>query len=213
MSILRVAQMGHPVLREPCDPVEPETVLTPDFQSFCANLLETMFEYDGLGLAAPQVHVLLRVVVLVLSDDRGPEFLINPVITPLTTETKRTYEGCLSVEGLRGAVDRPRHVRVEALNRKGEPVAMELEGFPAVVVQHECDHLDGVLFVDRCDTSTLAFLKEYRRFGPLDEFGLDDEDELMDEAAPPGAFGDDGDDDERLDDDEDTEETSALAEV
>ena len=79
-------------------------------------------------------------------------------------------EGCLSVEGMRGRVARPNKVRVEALDRHGKPKAYELEGFPAVVVQHECDHLDGVLYVDRCDTRTLAFMAEYRRFGPVDEW-------------------------------------------
>jgi peptide deformylase len=181
LAILKVAQMGHPVLRMVAEPVDAELIESTEFQQLCDDMLETMEEYDGAGLAAPQVHVTLRVVVLVLDDDRGPEFLVNPVITPLTTVTKRTYEGCLSVEGLRGAVERPRHVRVEALDRDGTEKTYELEGFPAIVVQHECDHLDGVLYVDRVDTKTLAFLKEYRRWGPLD--------------VPSTADGDDEDDD------------------
>lgn len=166
MAILRVAQMGHPVLRQVAEPVPAELIGTDGFQQFCDDLLETMDEYDGAGLAAPQVHVSLRVVVLTLDDDKGPEFLVNPEIEVLTTETTRTWEGCLSVEGLRGAVDRPNHVRVRALDRDGTPKAYELQGFPAVVVQHECDHLDGVLYVDKVDTQTLTFLREYRRFGP-----------------------------------------------
>lgn len=173
MAILKVAQMGHPVLRQVAKPVDPAAITTDVFQDFCDDLLETMFEYDGAGLAAPQVHVSLRVAVLVLDDAKGPEFFINPVVTPLTEDTQRYYEGCLSVEGLRAAVDRPAKVRVEALGRDGLPKHYELEGFDAIVVQHEFDHLDGILFVDRCDTSTLAFLAEYRRFGPLDE--LEDE--------------------------------------
>lgn len=170
MSILRIAQMGHPVLREVAESVDPEVIPTEEFQAFLEDLLETMDEYDGAGLAAPQVHVSLRVVVLTLDDETGPEFLINPVITPLTEETSRTYEGCLSVEGMRGAVDRPNHVRLEALDRDGEPIAYELKGFPAVVVQHECDHLDGVLYIDKVDIKTLAFMREYRKYGPNSDY-------------------------------------------
>jgi peptide deformylase len=165
LAILRVAQMGHPVLREVAKPVDEETLRSPEFQKFCDDLLETMEEYDGAGLAAPQVHTSLRVVVLTLDPESGPEFLINPEITVLTEATSRTSEGCLSVEGLRAAVDRPNHVRVIALDRDGSMKGYELKGFPAVVVQHECDHLDGVLYVDRCDPKTMSFLKEYRRYG------------------------------------------------
>lgn len=182
MAILKVAQMGHPVLRRVADPVDPAVIDTPGFQAFCDDLLETMEEYDGAGLAAPQVHMSLRVAVLVLDEERGAEFFINPVVTPLTDELVRTYEGCLSVEGMRAAVDRPSKVRVEALDRDGSAKAYELEGFPAVVVQHEFDHLDGILYVDRCDTSTLAFLPEYRRYGPLDRWDWDEEEGEADEA-------------------------------
>lgn len=176
MAILKVAQMGHPVLRRVADPIDPDMINTVAFQQFCDDLLETMDDYDGAGLAAPQVHHSIRVAVLTLEDSRGPEFFVNPVVTPLTDKTERYYEGCLSVEGIRAAVDRPARVRVEALDRFGNPKGYELEGFPAIVVQHEFDHLDGILFVDRCDSSTLAFLPEYKRYGPLDE--LEDEPSL-----------------------------------
>lgn len=191
MAILRVAQMGHPVLRQVADPVDPALIGTPEFQQFCDDLLQTMHEYDGQGLAAPQVHEPIRVSVLILSDERGPEFFVNPVIEYLTDETVRFYEGCLSIEGIRAAVDRRAHVRVRALDRDGEPKELELKGFPAVVVQHEFDHLDGILFIDRADTTTMAFLREFRRFGPLDELGWEDE-EVEEEdsddihAAPAG---------------------------
>jgi peptide deformylase len=174
MAILRVVQIGHPVLRMVAEPVDPSAIPTPRFQQFCDDLLETMFEYEGQGLAAPQVYTPIRMTVLTLSEERGPEFFINPRIDFLTTETMRFYEGCLSIEGMRAAVDRCSHIRVEALDRNGEVKVLELKGFPAVVVQHECDHLDGVLFVDRCDTTTLAFLSEFRRFGPLDRLGEED---------------------------------------
>lgn len=168
MAILRVAQLGHPVLRLVAQPVEAEQILTEDFQRFLDDLLETMEEYDGAGLAAPQVHTSVRVVVLTLDPDRGPEIFINPVITPLSELTTRTVEGCLSVHRMRGVVERPAHIKVELLDRFGRPWAYELKGFPAVVVQHECDHLDGVLYVDRADPVTLAFLDEYERYGALD---------------------------------------------
>ena len=182
MAILRVAQMGHPVLRNVALPVDEETLRSPDFQRFCDDLLETMEEYDGAGLAAPQVHVSLRVVVLTLDAATGPEFLINPEIRVMTTDTKRTWEGCLSVEGMRGAVDRPNHIQVFALDRDGSEKGYELRGFPAVVVQHECDHLDGVLYVDRVDTKTLSFLPEYRKYAvdsEADEDSMED-DEFVD---------------------------------
>lgn len=170
MAILRVAQLGHPVLRLEAQPVTPDELVSPGFQQFCEDLLETMDEYDGAGLAAPQVHVSKRVVVLTLSDEVGPEFLVNPVITVLSETTRRTWEGCLSVEGMRGLVERPDHVRVDALSRTGEPIAYELRGFPAVVVQHECDHLDGVIYIDRVLPRALMFVSEYRRWGPPDEY-------------------------------------------
>ncbi len=182
MAILRVAQMGHPVLRLVAEPVDPAEIRTPPFQAFLDDMLETMEEYDGAGLAAPQVYTSIRAVVLTLDPEVGPEFLINPVITPLSDLTTRTVEGCLSVEDLRGKVERPAHVRLEALDRFGRAKAYELQGFPAVVVQHECDHLDGVLYVDRVDPLTLSFLREYQRFGSLDQYvdGFEEPDEIED---------------------------------
>lgn len=167
MAILKVAQMGNPILRQVARAVAPEEIGTASFQRFCDDLLETMVEHDGAGLAAPQVHVGIRVVVLTLSDEIEPEFFVNPVITPLGDATERTWEGCLSVEGLRGLVERPSHVRIDALDRDGTPKAYELQGFPAIVVQHECDHLDGVLYVDKVEPKTLMFLSEYRRWRHL----------------------------------------------
>jgi len=186
MAILKVAQLGHPILRMVSRDVEIAEIDSPVFQQFCDDLLATMLEYDGTGLAAPQVHTSLRVVVLSLDGDREPEFFVNPIIVPLSDETSTMMEGCLSIEGMRGRVERPNKVRIEALDRDGVPKAYELEGFPAVVVQHECDHLDGILYVDRADPRTLAFLSEYRRFGPVDEW-LEDQDleeKDLDELPP-----------------------------
>jgi peptide deformylase len=166
MAIRKVAQLGHPVLRKIAAVVTPEQISTPAFQQLCDDLLETMDGYEGLGLAAPQVHESLRVVVFKL-DEEEPMFLVNPVITVLEDSRSSSYEGCLSVTGIRGLVSRPDVIRVEALDRKGEKFAFRAEGWAARVVQHECDHLDGVVYVDKADPKSLAFLPEYRRFGPL----------------------------------------------
>jgi peptide deformylase len=177
MAVLKVAHMGHPILREVAAPVPRERIATPEFQRFCDDLLETMYDEDGAGLAAPQVHVSERVVVFELDEDEGPMFLINPVITPLGDKTSAGYEGCLSVPGMRGRVERPSSIRVEAFDREGARFIFEAHGWAARVVQHECDHLDGVLYVDRATPKSLTFLPEYRRYGPPIPTGADDEDE------------------------------------
>ncbi len=183
MAILKVARMGHPVLRLVAQPVSREHIGGAGFQRFCEDLLETMIEYDGAGLAAPQVHVPLRVAVLTLDGEDEARFFVNPVVTPLGETTTRTWEGCLSVPGMRGLVERPDKVRVQATMRDGSPFDEVLEGFPAVVVQHEFDHLDGVLYVDKVLPRSLVFLDEYRRWGPPEEYDdeLEEDDELEDE--------------------------------
>jgi peptide deformylase len=184
--------MGHPTLREVSEPVSAEEFESPEFQRLCDDLLETMLDYDGVGLAAPQVAVLKRVVILEIDDETGPEFLVNPVIEVVGASTSHTWEGCLSVEGMRGRVERPDHIRVFAFDRDGSRKGYELEGYPAVVVQHECDHLDGVLYVDKVDPRSLAFMDEYRRYGPLvgpvdddddDDYAPEDEDDVELELA------------------------------
>ena len=167
MAILKVAQMGHPVLRRIADPVDVDLVPSAAFQQTCEDLLETMDEYDGAGLAAPQVHLSIRLVVLTLDPVEGPEVWINPELTPLTDETAWSYEGCLSVEGIRGRVARPPRLHVRFVDRQADRRAYVLQGFPAVVAQHECDHLDGILYLDRADPRTLSFLPEFRRYGPM----------------------------------------------
>jgi peptide deformylase len=169
--LLNVARMGNPVLREVAAEVDPTRIRTPEFQDFVDSMLLTMHEYDGVGLAAPQVHVSERVVVfhehagLETVDGEPLTVLINPVIETLGDETESMWEGCLSVPGLRGRVTRPAHIRVRALDRDARPVELELENFDAVVTQHECDHLDGVLFVDRIeDRRELAYEREFERF-------------------------------------------------
>lgn len=179
MAILRVATLGHPVLRQVALPLSPEQIRSPEIQQLIADMRETMEDYVGVGLAAPQVHRSIRLVILEQSNVEM--VLINPVITPLSEDVVRSFEGCLSVTGLRAAVDRCSRVRVQALDEKGEPLDFEAANFNAIVVQHECDHLDGVLYIDRCDTRTLATLENYRRHGPLDPDFADDEDDEDDD--------------------------------
>lgn len=173
MAVLKVAQLGHPVLRERARDVSSGELGDPGFQRLLGDLVDTMREYEGVGLAAPQVHVGLRVACLeAYRNARYPEapevplrVLVNPVVTPLTEEPIEWWEGCLSIPGLRGLVKRPRRVRVRALDAGGGPLDFEAEGFLAVVVQHEADHLDGRLFLDRMDgLGKLAFQKEYERY-------------------------------------------------
>lgn len=203
MAILKVARMGHPVLRLVAQPIAPEDIASAGFQRFCEDLLETMYEYDGAGLAAPQVHVPLRVAVLTLDHESEPRFFVNPVLTPIGDGTKRTWEGCLSVPGMRGLVERPDTVRLQALMRDGTAFDEVLEDFSAVVVQHEFDHLDGVLYVDKVLPRSLMFLEEYRRFGPPEEYAEEEYDELDDDI-------DDTDADE-IDDEADEPTVSAEA--
>jgi peptide deformylase len=167
MSILKIARIGHPVLRRVADPVPPGRLLEPDVQRLIDDMLETVREYEGVGLAAPQVHVPQRLFVLVF-DGQEDIVLANPEVTFLTTSRIRSFEGCLSVPHLRASVDRFAKVRVEGFDRKGGRLVIEMEGFPAIAVQHECDHLDGIVFLDRCNPRTICHVDEMRRFGPPD---------------------------------------------
>jgi peptide deformylase len=181
MAILKVARMGHPVLRQKCETIDPDTITGPEVQGLIRDMFETMAEYSGVGLAAPQVHQPVRLVIAGGEvDDEGRSrirVLINPEITVLDEEDRLgMFEGCLSVPGMRGWVDRPASVQVSAWNEKGEKLDFDLEGFPAVVIQHECDHLDGILYVDRIkDTTKFAYEEEAERF--LDLAGNDIEED------------------------------------
>src|SRR5581483_3232096 len=157
MAVLRVARLGHPVLRRVAAPVPPEGIGAPEIQQLIDDMLETMAEYDGAGLAAPQVHVSRRVVIYgVEANPRYPDAdavpltgLINPKITSVGQKPEEDWEGCLSVPDLRGKVPRFTRIRVEAYGRDGKPLRFAAEGFHARVVQHECDHLDGKVYLDR----------------------------------------------------------------
>lgn len=169
MALRKVAQMGHPILRKVAEKVNPKDITTPKIRQLLADMAETMFEYDGRGLAAPQIHESLQILVMLWDFDPKKEphlvYLINPQIEALTEETSSFWEGCLSVTGLRGKVARPNRIRVEALNERAEKVKFVAEGFCATVVQHECDHLFGKLYVDRiADMRDFAFNREFGKY-------------------------------------------------
>jgi peptide deformylase len=168
MSILKVARMGHPVLRTRARELDPTEVRTAVFQKLIDDMIETMTEYEGIGLAAPQVHESVRLFVAGIEgkgDDLKVLPFINPVITPVGEETVEDWEGCLSIPDIRGKVPRAREVVIKALDRRGKPFELALKNYPARVVQHETDHLDGVLFFDRMrEFATLTFLDEFQRY-------------------------------------------------
>ena len=173
-AILKVARIGHPVVRAAASPVPAGDIASAGFQRFLDEMIATMHEYEGVGLAAPQVHVSLRVAVIEVpaSDERSDAavplmVLVNPVVTPLGEARRTGWEGCLSIPGLRGVVPRLERVRLEALDRDGRPYTAEASGFFARVIQHECDHLDGKVYLDRMDDMrSLSFLRELHRHAP-----------------------------------------------
>jgi peptide deformylase len=172
--------MGHPVLRAKARPLHPSEIRTPKIQQLIDDLFETMKEYQGVGLAAPQVHESVRVFVAGFppppageeeEDEEDDEThvplmaLINPEITPIGKESSEDWEGCLSIPDIRGRVPRARQITVRAFDRTGKKIEIEASGFTARVIQHETDHLDGVLFFDRMRSfQSLTFLEEFSRY-------------------------------------------------
>jgi peptide deformylase len=174
MSILKVARMGHPVLRKRARALDKAALKHPLTQKLIDDMIDTMHEYHGVGLAAPQVHEDVRIFVALLDEEPGPESdavaLINPEITPDGTATQEGWEGCLSIPDIRGMVPRYTSILVNALDRDGRPIELRLKNFSARVAQHETDHLDGVLFFDRMTSmQSLTFLEEYSRFHSKEE--------------------------------------------
>ena len=175
MAILKIARMGHPVLKHRAEAV-PEPI-SPEIQQLVRDMAETLQDIGGIGLAAPQVHVSKRVVIFFVPGSRRTgegetqediplTVLINPEIEPLSEETAMGVEACLSVPGLAGQVPRWTRIRYRALDLHGRMFEREASGYHARVVQHECDHLDGILYPMRMtDLSSLAFVEEMRRFG------------------------------------------------
>jgi len=172
MPILKIARMGHPVLRGRAAPVADPRA--PDIRRLAADMLETMEDANGAGLAAPQVHVPLRLVMFHVpahrtvpgegSPPQGLTVLINPVIEPLDDEKELGWEGCLSLPGMLGAVPRFKRIRYRGLDLDGNTIDREATGFHARVAQHECDHLDGILYPQRMeDLSLFGFADDMRR--------------------------------------------------
>jgi peptide deformylase len=174
MSILKVARMGHPVLRAKARPLERGEIASPLLQKLIDDMIETMVEYRGVGLAAPQVHESLRLFVASLDGDSEPPAepiaIINPEISVVARDLVEDWEGCLSIPDIRGLVPRAREIKVRGLGRRGESFELHAHDFPARVIQHETDHLDGVLFFDRMRSfESLSFLEEHARFQRRDD--------------------------------------------
>ena len=174
MSILKVARMGHPVLRQRGRPLEKNDLRNPLMQKLIDDMIETMHEYNGVGLAAPQVHASLRLFVALLVDDpdgkSAATVVINPEIVPNSESREEGWEGCLSIPDIRGMVPRYTDITVRALDRDGRSTELRLKDFPARVAQHETDHLDGVLFFDRMPSmQSLTYLEEFSRFHSKDD--------------------------------------------
>jgi len=172
MAILKVARLGHPVLRQTALPVPAGEIRSAETQRLIDDMVETMREYDGAGLAATQVHTLKQIAVIeVLGNPRYPDapavplmVLVNPVVTPLTDEMDEGWEGCLSVPDMRGMVPRYTSVRLQCLDREGQAVDVIAKDFFARVCQHETDHLNGKVYLDRMrDLSTLTHVAEWNK--------------------------------------------------
>ena len=169
MAILKIARMGHPVLAAKATAIANPGA--PEIRQLAADMVETMIDANGAGLAAPQVHVPLRVVVFFVGPERLTDMpgdseqdltvLINPVVEPVGGERAFGWEGCLSVPGLRGVVPRQLHIRYRGVGLDGRPIEREAAGFHARVVQHECDHLSGILYPMR--------IRDMRNFGFTEE--------------------------------------------
>ncbi len=172
MAILKVARLGHPVLRQAAEPVPLAEIRTAETQRFIDDMIETMREYDGAGLAANQVHTLKQICVIeVLENPRYPDapnipltVVINPIVTPLGDEMETGWEGCLSVPDMRGMVERHAAVRLQCYDREGQRVDLIAKEFFARVIQHETDHLNGIVYLDRMrDLTTLTHIAEWNK--------------------------------------------------
>ena len=172
MAILKIARMGHPVLRMRAEEIADPTV--PEVKALVGSMVETLADIEGMGLAAPQVHVSRRLVIFrtprageeTLEDEHdwsGLTVLVNPLVEPLGDEISEGWEGCLSVPGLRGLVPRYERIRYGGVTPNGETIEREVEGYHARVVQHEFDHVDGILYPQRMtDMTKLIFESEFR---------------------------------------------------
>lgn len=174
MSVRQVIRMGHPTLRKSAEPYPVEKIGSPEFNDLVEDMRETLHAYGGIGLAAPQIDVSQQVAVIEITTPQSRygeiatlpfTVYINPRITTLNPGTAGYWEGCLSVPGMRGYVERPQHIQVDYINDAGAPDSLELKGFLATVFQHEFDHLLGKLYIDRMtDMTRLSFDDEFESF-------------------------------------------------
>ncbi len=174
MSLLKIARLGHPKIRNGAEKLSLQELSLGSTQTLIDDLIETMRDANGVGIAAPQVHVSKQIIVIEVSPDnpRYPQqlavpltILINPDIVSHSSQQEEDWEGCLSVPDLRGFVPRWSSVTVRGLERNGNPITLEAHGFFARVIQHEVDHLQGEVFLDRLrDLRTLTHLSEYYKF-------------------------------------------------
>ncbi len=171
--ILPVLKMGNPKLREVCKEVQLDELQLDETQRFVDDLIETMRDENGAGIAAPQVGVLKRIFIMeCLNNPRYPDneefpltIVVNPTIEVIEEDYLESWEGCLSIPGLRGMLPRHNRVTLSGYDKEGVEFSKVIEGFEAVVAQHELDHLDGILFIDRMkDMKYLAFTTEYQKY-------------------------------------------------
>ena len=174
MAVRKIIRMGHPSLRVPAEPVVEAFIRSEQCSRLLSDMYDTLHDYGGVGLAAPQIDEPLQLAIVELPG--GPTrygevealpltVFFNPRIEVLNPATAGNWEGCLSVPGMRGYVERPQHVRVDYTDVNGQPGTLELQGFAATVVQHEFDHLEGKLYIDRItDMTKLAFDEEFSRY-------------------------------------------------
>lgn len=174
VSLLKITRLGHPAIRRGTEPVSTEELHSQKIQRLIDDMVETMRDAHGVGIAAPQVHVPKQIIVIEVSPE-NPRYpnqpavpltvLLNPTITDHAETTEEGWEGCLSVPDLRGLVPRWTKLSVSGLDRRGQAVQLDAEGFFARVIQHEVDHLNGKVFLDRLpDLKTLTHLREYEQF-------------------------------------------------
>lgn len=168
MAIQKVIRMGHPTLRVKAEPISQDEIKSDSFKQLITDLFDTMEEEEGIGIAAPQIGISKQVAIVGMPDHEGDfqaVVVINPKIEALTSEVSGNWEGCLSVPGLRGYVERPHKIKVNFLDIDGNTQEIILDDFGAIVFQHECDHLIGKLYVDHIkDPTQLMYLEEYMEF-------------------------------------------------